>query len=188
MAWSMPSRVRTSPIMITSGAWRVSGDGRNPIPVGQHARHAEVVAWHRRRLHERLAGSTPAVADGRRGAVQRRHRDRDDVQQAAAQGRLAIDAHGREADVREGRPRHAGADRTPLPRSARGGMILEAPTFDATLYVAERMREWDRREIFAARWNDDPFPLAAERSEEHTSELPSLMRISYAVFCLKKKP
>src|SRR3546814_1591230 len=26
------------------------------------------------------------------------------------------------------------------------------------------------------------------RSEEHTSELQSLMRISYAVFCLKKKP
>src|SRR3546814_10765544 len=29
--------------------------------------------------------------------------------------------------------------------------------------------------------------IAAERSEEHTSELQSLMRISYAVFCLKKK-
>src|SRR3546814_10268330 len=29
--------------------------------------------------------------------------------------------------------------------------------------------------------------LAEERSEEHTSELQSLMRISYAVFCLKKK-
>src|SRR3546814_3722357 len=29
----------------------------------------------------------------------------------------------------------------------------------------------------------DPF----DRSEEHTSELQSLMRISYAVFCLKKK-
>src|SRR3546814_4495952 len=29
--------------------------------------------------------------------------------------------------------------------------------------------------------------LAAKRSEEHTSELQSLMRISYAVFCLKKK-
>src|SRR3546814_4943121 len=28
---------------------------------------------------------------------------------------------------------------------------------------------------------------ACERSEEHTSELQSLMRISYAVFCLKKK-
>src|SRR3546814_4970614 len=29
--------------------------------------------------------------------------------------------------------------------------------------------------------------MAAIRSEEHTSELQSLMRISYAVFCLKKK-
>src|SRR3546814_5026294 len=29
--------------------------------------------------------------------------------------------------------------------------------------------------------------MAFERSEEHTSELQSLMRISYAVFCLKKK-
>src|SRR3546814_8210176 len=35
---------------------------------------------------------------------------------------------------------------------------------------------------------DDPAGAAAEadRSEEHTSELQSLMRISYAVFCLKK--
>src|SRR3546814_5517982 len=32
-----------------------------------------------------------------------------------------------------------------------------------------------------------PFARAAGRSEEHTSELQSLMRISYAVFCLKKK-
>src|SRR3546814_2863390 len=30
-------------------------------------------------------------------------------------------------------------------------------------------------------------PDVAHRSEEHTSELQSLMRISYAVFCLKKK-
>src|SRR3546814_8078897 len=29
--------------------------------------------------------------------------------------------------------------------------------------------------------------MLPERSEEHTSELQSLMRISYAVFCLKKK-
>src|SRR3546814_2080220 len=34
---------------------------------------------------------------------------------------------------------------------------------------------------FEAGW-----PVAEERSEEHTSELQSLMRISYAVFCLKK--
>src|SRR3546814_2680936 len=32
-----------------------------------------------------------------------------------------------------------------------------------------------------------PVNPAASRSEEHTSELQSLMRISYAVFCLKKK-
>src|SRR3546814_9511770 len=30
-------------------------------------------------------------------------------------------------------------------------------------------------------------PETVKRSEEHTSELQSLMRISYAVFCLKKK-
>src|SRR3546814_3310661 len=33
--------------------------------------------------------------------------------------------------------------------------------------------------------HDDP-AIGIERSEEHTSELQSLMRISYAVFCLKK--
>src|SRR3546814_9255492 len=32
-----------------------------------------------------------------------------------------------------------------------------------------------------------PVEAPAKRSEEHTSELQSLMRISYAVFCLKKK-
>src|SRR3546814_2652330 len=32
-----------------------------------------------------------------------------------------------------------------------------------------------------------PPPRRRRRSEEHTSELQSLMRISYAVFCLKKK-
>src|SRR3546814_2617436 len=32
-----------------------------------------------------------------------------------------------------------------------------------------------------------PLVLRLMRSEEHTSELQSLMRISYAVFCLKKK-
>src|SRR3546814_8884218 len=44
------------------------------------------------------------------------------------------------------------------------------------------------------RWQVRPCPAhegqlvpGINRSEEHTSELPSLMRISYAVFCLKKK-
>src|SRR3546814_7452573 len=34
---------------------------------------------------------------------------------------------------------------------------------------------------------EDGAPSPVQRSEEHTSELQSLMRISYAVFCLKKK-
>src|SRR3546814_2141867 len=34
---------------------------------------------------------------------------------------------------------------------------------------------------------DRIWSLLGQRSEEHTSELQSLMRISYAVFCLKKK-
>src|SRR3546814_21023326 len=38
-------------------------------------------------------------------------------------------------------------------------------------------RHWSRAGLMGASW----------RSEEHTSELQSLMRISYAVFCLKKK-
>src|SRR3546814_10720907 len=37
-----------------------------------------------------------------------------------------------------------------------------------------------------ARQHDDPDALCL-RSEEHTSELQSLIRLSYAVFCLKKK-
>src|SRR3546814_4666612 len=42
--------------------------------------------------------------------------------------------------------------------------------------------EVDLRALLEVRVERDP-----HRSEEHTSELQSLMRISYAVFCLKKK-
>src|SRR3546814_2185848 len=45
-------------------------------------------------------------------------------------------------------------------------------------YLAERFPD-------RGLWPADP--AARRRSEEHTSELQSLMRISYAVFCLKKK-
>src|SRR3546814_10262434 len=38
-----------------------------------------------------------------------------------------------------------------------------------------------------AGWDGSAFTFTSKRSEEHTSELQSLMRISYAVFCLKKK-
>src|SRR3546814_10342184 len=37
------------------------------------------------------------------------------------------------------------------------------------------------------RRSDEAVSFDRSRSEEHTSELQSLMRISYAVFCLKKK-
>src|SRR3546814_1675930 len=42
-------------------------------------------------------------------------------------------------------------------------------------------------EDFSAGKVDSAFQNGQRRSEEHTSELQSLMRISYAVFCLKKK-
>src|SRR3546814_1303840 len=49
----------------------------------------------------------------------------------------------------------------------------------------ERVAQWQARNpahfLAALCWYD------TDRSEEHTSELQSLMRISYAVFCLKKK-
>src|SRR3546814_9640380 len=41
------------------------------------------------------------------------------------------------------------------------------------------------QQIGYRRWALDP--KATHRSEEHTSEIQSLLRISYAVFCLKKK-
>src|SRR3546814_4945491 len=54
--------------------------------------------------------------------------------------------------------------------------------------IAERNNEV---EAFVAFDADKALAIArqmdANRSEEHTSELQSLMRISYAVFCLKKK-
>src|SRR3546814_6893686 len=41
--------------------------------------------------------------------------------------------------------------------------------------------------LFAVQGGGARFQCQQPRSEEHTSELQSLMRISYAVFCLKKK-
>src|SRR3546814_1557651 len=47
--------------------------------------------------------------------------------------------------------------------------------------------EFDPRQLHAVHELRIGQPFGANRSEEHTSELQSLMRISYAVFCLKKK-
>src|SRR3546814_5278435 len=45
----------------------------------------------------------------------------------------------------------------------------------------------ERRGVYAVGYASDMAHFGPKRSEEHTSELQSLMRISYAVFCLKKK-
>src|SRR3546814_2914670 len=61
------------------------------------------------------------------------------------------------------------------------------PGFNGPLLVVVELPDSDQApaEALAAAASDDPD--VALRSEEHTSELQSLMRISYAVFCLKKK-
>src|SRR3546814_10521203 len=84
---------------------------------------------------------------------------------------------------------------TTLFRSERAEEELEALRFDdrfAGGVIDDEMREIglaghraERREL--GRGEADEIKLARARSEEHTSELQSLMRISYAVFCLKKK-
>src|SRR3546814_6679766 len=48
-----------------------------------------------------------------------------------------------------------------------------------------RREQRDGQDWLELEWRESGVEIA--RSEEHTSELQSLMRISYAVFCLKKK-
>src|SRR3546814_3839257 len=64
--------------------------------------------------------------------------------------------------------------------TASGGHDFSAPEFFAAAIIAPQD---------AARISGGKIKLRGgeTRSEEHTSELQSLMRISYAVFCLKKK-
>src|SRR3546814_6358888 len=66
--------------------------------------------------------------------------------------------------------------------SERAGKILREDMEDMG---PVRLRDVDEAQMYMVNLAKD---LAErERSEEHTSELQSLMRISYAVFCLKKK-
>src|SRR3546814_4605475 len=67
-----------------------------------------------------------------------------------------------------------------IPLSRPQPLLLHTPSchFDAVL----------PEEGFAVEDQGRNAPMPRDRSEEHTSELQSLMRISYAVFCLKKKP
>src|SRR3546814_3613877 len=58
---------------------------------------------------------------------------------------------------------------------------------DTVLGISQRQRFGQLRHPALACRIGGHQRAAKERSEEHTSELQSLMRISYAVFCLKKK-
>src|SRR3546814_9400728 len=85
----------------------------------------------------------------------------------------AAEKVGEEADGKAAAPKPAtNADRSPLLGTDRG-----LPRQD------ERESSFAHEPPFRPRRN----PAKVWRSEEHTSELQSLMRISYAVFCLKKK-
>src|SRR3546814_2069902 len=63
--------------------------------------------------------------------------------------------------------------------------VLAEGGLDPTYVIGGKLKSADAN----ARLGAGPYLVAEadERSEEHTSELQSLMRISYAVFCLKKK-
>src|SRR3546814_6650831 len=65
------------------------------------------------------------------------------------------------------------------------GQFLLLPEDDLTLATVLKgpLVGLDEEELFRLAYGRD----GSLRSEEHTSELQSLMRISYAVFCLKKK-
>src|SRR3546814_8211215 len=72
-----------------------------------------------------------------------------------------------------------------------GDAGLLAVSIDAfSQYQTQHAWAWEHQAITRARLaTGDPTigRRFEDRSEEHTSELQSLMRISYAVFCLKKK-
>src|SRR3546814_6927399 len=70
------------------------------------------------------------------------------------------------------------------------GKCNEIPYSSGPIPPAAKVRSWPVVERMGAVfvWHDtEGGEPEWDRSEEHTSELQSLMRISYAVFCLKKK-
>src|SRR3546814_6469595 len=68
--------------------------------------------------------------------------------------------------------------------SAKAAGLLNPPVHRASTITYDSVEAYTGRH---SRIYDDVIYGLYGRSEEHTSELQSLMRISYAVFCLKKK-
>src|SRR3546814_6827378 len=77
---------------------------------------------------------------------------------------------------------HATLDLAKYPPRHIDQVLLQRDAF-VPLQAAVILDEPDAEGTLAS----DHYGVLARRSEEHTSELQSLMRISYAVFCLKKK-
>src|SRR3546814_20112600 len=86
------------------------------------------------------------------------------------------------------------------PRSTRTDTLFPYTTLFRSVFLEEISEKCTRQHIaewVGADWHRqgermvsgcrEPVIGISERSEEHTSELQSLMRSSYAVFCLKKK-
>src|SRR3546814_1558214 len=69
-----------------------------------------------------------------------------------------------------------------------GGQWLTAGVIRKEIDGETREHRFVRADTHASAQSANDFAVVkGRRSEEHTSELQSLMRISYAVFCLKKK-
>src|SRR3546814_5429516 len=77
--------------------------------------------------------------------------------------------------------------RSHLPRPDHADCLHLACSFDENVPCRTRSRVYSAYVEAAPARSPTPPPKSLCRSEEHTSELQSLMRISYAVFCLKKK-
>src|SRR3546814_4457145 len=78
------------------------------------------------------------------------------------------------------------SDRGAVP--ARSARAIGAGAVDEARHLSRRRdRLRDRADGRRMTAREPVAPFKRRRSEEHTSELQSLMRISYAVFCLKKK-
>src|SRR3546814_7249534 len=64
---------------------------------------------------------------------------------------------------------------------------LDSAMWEALAQAIDRLKEQAGLRVVVLSGEGRAFCAGLDRSEEHTSELQSLMRISYAVFCLQKK-
>src|SRR3546814_8094632 len=113
-----------------------------------------------------------------------------DLRTLGAEGAASPVAHGHPAERFSRRESHHHAPRSaaehPVDRQLHSHAVVHLQRAGQRRACRTRMERADAARADAR----DARPRAvarAVRSEEHTSELQSLMRISYAVFCLKKK-